>query len=538
MAQATNRKLSISSQCEHKFCPSGGLLPDQNLSDTMAEMVLRPVLRVFAPAFLVAGIVLMLIEQTPQVPVWTLGVQFGLLALLAAASAVALLSKEIPLRKLRVIEASVFGPAALFAAFHGYAVACQTAMAGRPELTHSAFLKSIVQVLLVIVAYGTFVPNNWRRALGTAGLIAAAPLVMGLLLPMILPAGVGRTVSGLPLGEAAVALAAGALLAVAGAYMVNRYQTATAEAMDMGFYRLKRKIGSGGMGEVWLAEHQLLARPAAIKMIRTDILENGDGESGERSLARFEREARATASLRSPHTVELYDFGSTIDGTFYYVMEYLDGFDFDTLVNRFGPLPPERVVRLLRQACDSLADAHSNGLVHRDIKPANLIACRLGMNFDFVKVLDFGLVKDNGSSANKQLTMDGTTTGTPAFMAPEMAVNQHEVDLRTDIYALGCVGYWLLTGHLVFDHENPLAVVVDHVKTEPIPPSGRTEIAVPEDLDKVILNCLRKRPEERFQSAVELSDALAACRLEQDWDDLRARSWWELHQPHSGRHAA
>ena len=217
-----------------------------------------------------------------------------------------------------------------------------------------------------------------------------------------------------------------------------------AEANELGQYILEEPIGGGGMGEVWRARHRLLIRPAAIKLIRPQALGALGGDS-ELLMRRFEREARATAALKSPHTVQLYDFGATEDGRLYYVMELLDGLDLDTLVRQYGPLPAERIVHILRQVCSSLQDAHGNGLVHRDIKPANVVVSRVGTTFDFVKVLDFGLVKlDTARRAEDdavaKLSTDGTTSGTPAFMAPEVVLGDAVTDHRVDLYALGCVG--------------------------------------------------------------------------------------------------
>jgi serine/threonine-protein kinase len=303
----------------------------------------------------------------------------------------------------------------------------------------------------------------------------------------------------------------------------------------MGMYKLKEKIGSGGMGEVWKAEHRLLVRPAAIKMIRSDVLA-ADGNGQVDSLVqRFRREAQITASLRSPHTVELYDFGNTLAGTFYYVMEYLQGFDLETLVERFGPLPPERATYLLKQAADSLEEAHSKGLIHRDIKPSNIHVGQMGTYDDFVKVLDFGLVKaiPQLGTDEMKLTAEGTTTGTPAFMAPEVALGKTEIDARSDIYALGCVGYWLLTGMLVFDGETPMEIVVNHVKSPPVPPSQRSEFEIPACLDETIMACLSKDPAERPQKMSEFAGMLDACQLADGWTPKNAADWWNSHAPDS-----
>jgi tRNA A-37 threonylcarbamoyl transferase component Bud32 len=320
-----------------------------------------------------------------------------------------------------------------------------------------------------------------------------------------------------------------AALAVVISRGVYRYGRRLAKAQEVGSYRLTELLGRGGMGDVWVAEHQMLARPAAIKLIRPEAL--GANEAGTRVVEeRFKREARTTAALQSTHTVSLYDFGVTDDGTFYYVMELLDGLDLATLVGRFGPLPAGRVVHLLRGVCHSLGEAHGQGLIHRDVKPANIFTCRLGPDMDFVKVLDFGLVKSTGEEAGgaTALTQEGSVAGTPAFMAPEMALGDGSVDARADIYALGCVGYWLLTGQPVFAAETPVATLLKHVQEEPIAPSRRTELEIPGDLDAVILACLAKDPSNRPQTAEELDARLAACSAS-PWTREQAADWWKLH---------
>ncbi len=303
-------------------------------------------------------------------------------------------------------------------------------------------------------------------------------------------------------------------------------------ARAMGSYELLELIGKGGMGEVWTARHRTLTRVSAIKLIRPEALTGVGAENPRILLHRFEREARATAALRSPHTVALYDYGTTDEGSFFYAMEFLDGVDLETLVQRFGPLPAGRAVWLLSQAARSLAEAHNLGLVHRDIKPRNLFTCRLGTEFDFVKVLDFGLVKVRELETTLTcLTREGVTTGTPAYMAPEVAMGRQDIDGRADIYSLGCVAYWLVTGQLVFESDNPMAVVLAHIQTPPEPPSRRTEIEVPEPLEQLILQCLEKDPARRPQDARQLIELLAACEGIEPWTHVRAEQWWCTHLP-------
>jgi serine/threonine-protein kinase len=304
-----------------------------------------------------------------------------------------------------------------------------------------------------------------------------------------------------------------------------------AEANELGQYVLEEKIGRGGMGEVWRARHRLLIRPAAIKLIHPQM--SGDPEL---LLRRFEREARATAALKSPHTVQLYDFGATEDGRLYYVMELLDGLDLDTLVKQYGPLPAERVVHILRQVCSSLQDAHVNGLVHRDIKPANVVISRAGTTFDFAKVLDFGLVRLDAArkaedDAVKLSTEGSTTSGTPAFMAPEVVLGDADTDHRVDLYALGCVGYWLLTGKLIFEGSSAVEVMFHHVRTPPSRPSDRSELPIPAPLEDLVMECLEKDPMRRPTSAEAVSTRLDAVSLERAWSVERAEHWWATHRP-------
>lgn len=275
----------------------------------------------------------------------------------------------------------------------------------------------------------------------------------------------------------------------------------------------------------------MLTRPAAIKLIRPSAGDGRDGVS-EAAVRRFEREAQVIARLRSPHTVELFDFGIAADGAFYYVMELLDGLDADSLLRRFGPIPPERAIYLLRQVCHSLSEAQSCGLVHRDIKPANIFLCRYGEEYDFVKVLDFGIVGAVRDPTNTSLvhTREDAVRGTPAFIAPEQAMGT-DVDGRADIYATGCVAYWLLTGQFVFTADTPMGLLLKHAQTPPPPPSARTELPIPPALDDLVLSCLAKDPAKRPQFARELSRRLAEVEGASTWTQDRARDWWVTHQP-------
>jgi DNA-binding NtrC family response regulator len=306
------------------------------------------------------------------------------------------------------------------------------------------------------------------------------------------------------------------------------------DRLSVGSYRLISQLGSGGMGEVWLAKHRLLARPAAVKLIRQ---ETPQGAAREQLVRRFQREAQVTARLRSPHTVQLYDFGVNDTGAFYYVMELLQGLDLQHIVSRFGPQAPERVVMLLRQACRSLAEAHEHGLVHRDIKPANLFVGRLGTEYDYLKVLDFGIVKEqrdsggHGASGATLLTSPNLVQGTPAFMAPEIVFAEDSIDGRTDLYSLACAAYWALTGQLVFQANTPAQMLLHHAQTQPALPSAVSELPVPKELEALLMQCLEKDPKKRPSSALELEARLARVRCPDVWTQDRAREWWHAHAP-------
>ncbi len=301
------------------------------------------------------------------------------------------------------------------------------------------------------------------------------------------------------------------------------------EGLPLGHYRLLGKLGEGGMGEVWRARHHLLARPCAIKLIKPDLLGENKRDA---ATERFQLEARTIARLTSPNTVRLYDFGVSETGSFYFVMELLTGMDLASLVQRFGALPPERAVALLRQACRSLGEAHAAGVLHRDIKPQNIFLCRLGLDFDVVKVLDFGLVKSLDEGAT-QLTTEGVLTGTPAYMPPERVMGG-SADERSDLYSLGCVAYWMLTGRAVFTGE-PMTVMIHHARTVPPPPSKVSGSPLPARLEEIVLSCLEKAPEKRPASAVELWQQLGEVTLTAPWTPERAEAWWQEHLPDLAR---
>ena len=385
--------------------------------------------------------------------------------------------------------------------------------------------RDISPVGFLILVFAAFVPNPPARTL-VASLAAAAmdPLGIAIAATRGLPTPGARQLVAICLPSFGTAF-----IATAVSRVVHGLARRVDRAREMGSYRLVERLGRGGMGEVWRAEHRMLARPAAVKIIHAETT------AGPAAIKRFEREAQATSQLQSPHTIQLYDYGVAEDGTFFYVMELLDGLDLETLVDKYGPQPAERVVHVLRQACDSLDEAHHQGLVHRDIKPANLYLCRYARELDFVKVLDFGLVKQGEAAQPAELaptvTVEGSVAGTPAFIAPELAMGDHAVDGRADLYALGCVAYWLLTGRYVFEAETPMRMLLAHAHEDPEPPSKRTELQVPEALERLVLDCLAKRPDDRPGSARAVAARLDTIARDLPWPAERAEAWWSLHVP-------
>ena len=383
-----------------------------------------------------------------------------------------------------------------------------------------------------LIVYPVLVPNKPLKILGASLLAASSSL---LVLAMSQRAGLtdpALSLTELFFGQILFTNHACAVIAWIVSRTVHSMGRHIQRAQEIGQYKLVEKLGEGGMGEVWRAEHQMLARPAAIKLIRPEALGVDAGEA-EMVIRRFEREARATAALQSFHTITIYDFGVNDEGAFYYVMELLEGINLEELVREQGPVPAARVVFMLRQVCRSLAEAHRAGLVHRDVKPANLYACRVADHLDWMKVLDFGLVKSDGATRDPEatrLTQQGTFTGTPAYIAPEMLTGE-EVDGRADLYSLGCVAYWMLTGQTVFEGANAMAMAIEHARTAPIPPSQRTELEIPEALERLVMQLLAKDPSDRPADADEVEHTFRQLSREFPWTDDAARHWWDRHRP-------
>jgi hypothetical protein len=486
---------------------------------------LRILALLYAFVFFVAGILpaILLADVRPKffgnVLLWGPGFVGITMALVVAAG----------IRSPRVPLASAMNLGLAFEIASSYAIAAAE-FADPAELEMHRGMLGLSWVAVWVVLFTIVVPTSPRRVVLTAlASVSSVPTIIALVMASGL-----TTVRIEPL-HFFLGLVLPYLLVVVMAYVgarvVYRLGSEVKRARELGSYRLEEKLGEGGMGEVWRARHRMLARPAAIKLIRQSIASAARGGVAD-AVRQFEREAQAIARLRSPHTVDLFDYGVADDGTFFCAMELLDGLDADSAIRRFGPVPPERAIFLLRQVCHSLSEAHSCGLVHRDVKPANIFLCRYGEEFDFVKVLDFGIVRaarDTAVTAPMQ-TIENAVHGTPGFMAPEQTLLA-DVDTRADIYAVGCVAYWLLTGKPVFTAETAMGLLMQHAQAQPSAPSTRTDQPIPVALDELVLACLAKKPEDRPQAARELAHRLACIEGAEAWTQDRARDWWAAVAP-------
>jgi eukaryotic-like serine/threonine-protein kinase len=416
---------------------------------------------------------------------------------------------SLALSRLRTIEMVLFGMVLLQFAWVDYRtlfVRKLPAVLAAGVAENAALLIVGVQALwwfILIVGYGVLIPNTWRRSALVLGVFATVPVAIsaaaGIVGDGIPPQMVGRYLLAL-----CTWLGMCVAIAVYGSHRIELLREEAVTARRLGHYSLTERLGSGGMGEVYLAEHAFLKRPCAVKLIRPERARDAD------SLARFEREVQTTSTLTHPNTVQIYDYGNAEDGTFYYVMEFLPGLTLQQVVDREGPMSPDRAIRILRQICGALREAHSVGLIHCDVKPGNIILGDRGGEREVAKLLDFGLVRTlNPTPHDERLPQGGVVQGTPAFMSPEQAL-AHDLDPRSDIYSVGAVAFFLLTAQAPFSHGTPAQLRSAQI-SEPVVFPAAASLAVTHRLQSVILRCLEKDPARRFQTADSLGQALAAC---------------------------
>lgn len=448
-------------------------------------------------------------------------------AVLGTSISLLVFRRELTMFELRVIEAGTFAAMALYLVVYEYELVVIQAEAGNPAFQLGAIKSCLLYSFATMILYGAYIPNTWQRSLYILIPVGLAPFIaLGALhLTSAEFCEIDDQLSTFEqISTDLIVQGVGIFASALGAHIIHTLRLQEFEARQMGQYLLIERIGAGGMGEVFRAEHALLKRPCAIKLIRP-------GEQADRSaLARFEREVRTTAGLTHWNTINVYDYGRTADGTFFYVMEYLSGMSLGQLVERYGPLPASRAIFLLRQACRALVEAHGAGLVHRDIKPANLFVTEIGGLCDTVKLLDFGLVYQQLPVGADSQKFPGELAGTPLYMSPEQAAGL-PLDARSDLYSLGATAYFAVTGQPPFSRADVYSLLEAHLDGVVKPPSQRNP-DVPRDLEAVIMRCLSKRPGGRPESALQLEHELAACAAADGWNDDHAAEWWTRYQPH------
>ena len=423
---------------------------------------------------------------------------------------------------LRRLELLLFGVVAFLFAINHYLVLRDPHLIPYADLGISGIVNRAKSLSItwfgLIVLYGMFIPNTGRRCAAVASAMALFPMTAAAFAVAYQPIETSLALSFVLTLWLILVLAV--VAAIAGSHRLYVLQQEAQAARKLGPYKLKRRLGAGGMGEVYLAEHILLRRPCALKLIKPERASNA------LDLRRFEREVQATATLTHPNTVQLFDYGHTDEGTFYYAMEYLPGLNLQELLEQTGPLPVGRALHLLLQVCGALKEAHSVGLIHRDIKPNNIIVGQRGGIHDVAKLLDFGLVRvQNPQEDETRLTQEGTIAGTPAFMSPEQAVSHENVDGRSDIYSLGAVAYFLLTGQPPFTGRSAVQVLAAHLHQQP-QPLTTIRPDLPLELQTIVLRCLAKEPAQRYADIGALEEALQTCRGSHPWSAEDAAGWW------------
>ncbi|MCH7988949.1 MAG: serine/threonine protein kinase [Planctomycetes bacterium] len=511
-------------QTPGEFCPVFGWMQDPSLQFN-EEMRCLLGKRLQMAAMVITGAFAAFFVRNLLHPdlIRMLGVQFSVthaVVTLFTATVFGVLTFRpcMPIGKLRLLEFFLFGVPAAFFVWMQYSFVCNCSGDEIKEIALLFPYRTVLPWLALIFVYGVFIPKTWQRASVVIGLMAVMPFAGSYAAGLQHPA-VQRVLSEGGYSFMLLWMGIGAVTSIYGSHRFRRLRREAFEAKNVGVYTLLKKLGSGGMGDVFLAEHHLLKRRCAIKLIKPEKADD------PKAIARFESEVQATALLTHQNTIEIYDYGHTEDGTFYYVMEFLPGMSLQEIVDGYGPLPAERVVHYLRQVCSALKESHSVGLIHRDIKPGNIFAAERGGVYDIAKLLDFGLVKtiDLENESIKH-TLDGVVVGSPLFSAPELALGG-VLDARSDIYSLGTTAYFLLTGKPVFAGENPIKVIFAHANEAP-PEISTIDEGIPTDLVAVVMKCLEKKPEDRFGSVEELDSALAECDLPEQWTQRQAAAWW------------
>ncbi|MBA4030716.1 MAG: serine/threonine protein kinase [Planctomyces sp.] len=435
-------------------------------------------------------------------------------------------NRALPMDRLRFLELLLFIPPTV------QIVLTQTLLmleaGGRQDATMLGELlrHGTLGLIIMMMSYAMFIPNGWRRAMALLSPLGIAPVAIVAYVRYAVP----WTQSVLTLQssfELAATMSVALFASIWGTFTISALRQEVSRARQLGQYRLARRLGAGGMGQVFLAEHRLLTRPCAIKLIHPQY------GTDPVALMRFEQEVRSMAQLSHWNTVEIYDYGHTEDGTFYYVMEYLPGMNLGELVARFGPLSPERTVHFLIQTCRALHEAHQMGMIHRDLKPANIFAAKRGGEFDVAKLLDFGLVLDSRGSrvrGHTDSSRQTTVAGSPLFMSPEQATYESIPDARSDIYALGATAYFLLTGRPPFEGKTPVQVMIKHARDRVVPLRD-LRADIPADVEAIVLRCLAKNQEHRFGSSREFELALSRCTVAGKWNSEQAERWWQTFAP-------
>lgn len=515
--------------------PPGELIPEPELDPTTRALFQQRLrlccLVAAAPfAFFLVCSATNFIELFGRTTIGWTGLALTLITLLGLLGIAYFLTREIIVvsAQLRLLEVVVFGSMALYFAYWHFNVLTATPPGGYEGFRHeqTSVLAAAVIVnfnwFAIIILHGVLVPNTLYRGVGVALSMCLAALTVSIVAAFFHPPVFTNVWAVFAITMTMLAAAAG--LSIFGTAKTEALRKEVASAREairqLGHYRLRKKLGQGGMGEVYLAEHYLIKRPCALKRIHPRFLNNNE------QVRRFEREVQTTAQLRHPNTVEIYDYGRADDGTFYYVMEYLAGLSLEDLVNRHGPVPADRAIHIIRQVCSALRAAHQRGLVHRDIKPSNIIIVPDNSPHDMAKLLDFGLVHTLRDPQEHQdrITRDGLIVGTPEYMSPEQATG-NSLDGRSDIFSLGSVLYYLLTGKEAFHRDNAMKTLLAVVNDEPTPVHSWNPL-VPDDVLAVVRKCLNKELPDRIASAQELDQLLAQCQCANLWTEERAREWW------------